>query len=50
MTKSLACNAVPCQIWVLAYQRGIWLTASNIHTAENVNADHESRHFENVKE
>lgn len=49
-TKSLACNAVARQIWAWAYKKGIWLTASYISTAENVHADHESRHFENDKE
>lgn len=47
--RSKVCNELATNIWLWCIQRGIWLSASYVHTSQNV-ADTESRKFnENIE-
>lgn len=47
--RSKVCNELATNIWLWCIQRGIWLSASYVHTSQNV-ADIESRKFnENIE-
>ena len=44
-TKSLACNTVARHMWMWCMQRHIWLSAAHVAGSSNVDADFESRVF-----
>ena len=44
-THSMGCNKVACDIWTWCIQRNIWVTAISLPGKENVDADKESRTF-----
>ena len=44
-THSLECNKIACEIWTWCIQRNIWVTAIWLPGKENVEADRESRTF-----
>ena len=44
--KSKECNAIAQNIWKIAQDKGIWLTANHIPGKNNILADFKSRHFD----
>ena len=44
-THSLGCNKIAREIWTWCIQRNIWVTALSLPGKENVDADRESRTF-----
>lgn len=49
-TKSTECNALTKSIWLLCIENDIWLTACHLPGKLNVDADHNSRHFNDKTE
>ena len=49
-SKSVSCNMVAREIWLWCIARKIWLTVSHIPGVENVDADEESRNFNDKTE
>ena len=43
--KSTTCNQIAKEIWLWCKNKQLWLTASHIPGIENLEADHESRNF-----
>lgn len=44
-SKSPDCNSIARQIWDYCIERNIWISASHLPGCENIEADRESRHF-----
>ena len=44
-THSLECNKIAREIWTWCIQRNIWVTAISLPGKENIDADRESRTF-----
>lgn len=44
-THSRVCNQIACQIWEWAANHNIWLSIAHVPGVQNIDADHESRHF-----